>query len=82
MEKIKEDTNIKVKVEETNDECKITIINKLYSEGIRSFNATIGYLKTCQNNQKLINTRILQVRPSLLELWLQIHTNNLHNNNK
>lgn len=48
MEKIKEDTNIKVKVEETNDECKITIIDKLYSvKGTRCFNATIGYLQTC-----------------------------------
>jgi hypothetical protein len=30
--KSKEDTNTKVKVEETNDECKIVIINKLYNE--------------------------------------------------
>jgi hypothetical protein len=32
MKKIKEDTNIKVKVEETSDECKIVIIDKFYSE--------------------------------------------------
>jgi hypothetical protein len=32
VRKTKEDTNITVKVEETNDECKIVIINKFYIE--------------------------------------------------
>ncbi len=31
MKKVKEDTDIEVKVEETNDECKITIIDEFYS---------------------------------------------------
>ncbi len=37
MKRVKEDTNIEVKVEETNDECKIVIINKLYSERYKKF---------------------------------------------
>jgi hypothetical protein len=37
VKKTKEDTNIEVKVEETNDECKIVITKKLYSERCKKF---------------------------------------------
>jgi hypothetical protein len=43
VKKVKEDVNIEVKVEETNDDCKIVIINKLFIvKGIRSSYATNG----------------------------------------
>jgi hypothetical protein len=32
VKKVKDDTNMKVKVEETSDECNIAIIDKLYNE--------------------------------------------------
>lgn len=44
MKKVKEDTNIEVKVDETNDECKITIIDKFYSERYKKSYATAGWL--------------------------------------
>ncbi len=53
IKKVKKDTNIKVKVEETNDECKITIIDKLYNERQKKVLST-SYLQRCQNNQKLV----------------------------
>jgi len=37
VKKVKKDTNIKVKVEETSDECNIVIIDKLYSEWYKKF---------------------------------------------
>jgi hypothetical protein len=37
VKKVKEDANIKVKVKETNDECNIVIIDKLYSERYKKF---------------------------------------------
>jgi hypothetical protein len=37
VKKVKEDANIEVKVEATNDECKIVIIDKFYSERYKKF---------------------------------------------
>jgi hypothetical protein len=37
MKRVKEDTNIEVKVKETNDKCKIAIIYKLYNERYKKF---------------------------------------------
>ncbi len=37
MKKVKDNTNMKVKVEETSDECNIAIINKLYNERYKKF---------------------------------------------
>jgi hypothetical protein len=37
VKKKRKDTNIEVKVEETNDECKIVIINKFYNEWYKKF---------------------------------------------
>jgi hypothetical protein len=46
VKKVKEDTNIDAKVKEINDECKIAIIDKFYSERYEKSNATIGWLQT------------------------------------
>jgi hypothetical protein len=37
VKNVKKDANIEVKVEETNDECKIVIIDKLYNERYKKF---------------------------------------------
>jgi len=82
VKKVKEDTNIEVKVEETSDECKIVIIDKRYSERYKKI-LCYRWLATDIPKQPKTNRRLFnQVSPSLIELWLHIHINNLHNINK
>jgi hypothetical protein len=57
VKKVKEDTNIEVKVEETSDECKIVIIEKLYSERYKKI-LCYRWLATDIPKQRKTNRRL------------------------
>jgi hypothetical protein len=66
VRKVKENTNIEIKVKETSDECKIVIINKLYSERYKKilcyYWLTTNIPKQPKTNKRLGSHKFPQAR--------------------